>query len=175
MNDRLLAGCLLGVCVGTAALTVRAQDSVDGPNRPFRDELVENLVGDWKITRKIHGREVENSLQAEWVLQHQFLQLHMKDVADPPTYEAIVLIGYVNAEKRYVAYWCDTTGGQYSGEGHGIRSGNQIEFRFDFADGPFFNTFTWDATTKGWTFLMESVGKDGARVRFAEDVLRRPK
>jgi hypothetical protein len=53
----------------------------------------------------------------------QFLQIHMKDVADPPAYEALVLIGYAHADKRYVAHWCDTYGGKFSAVGHGRRSG----------------------------------------------------
>src|SRR5262245_174008 len=75
----------------------------DGPKRIFKDPFIENLAGDWKLTRKIRGKEVINTVQARWVLNHQFLQLHMKDTADPPAYEAIVLIGYVHSDKKYVA------------------------------------------------------------------------
>ena len=74
-------------------LTARADDPPDGPKRIFKDEFIENLAGEWKLTRKIRGKEVENKIKALWVLNHQFLQLHMKDVADPPAYEALVLIG----------------------------------------------------------------------------------
>jgi len=97
----------------------------------------------------------------------------MKDVADPPEYEALVLIGYAYADKRYVAHWCDTYGGKFSALGYGKRSGDSIEFEFHYPDGPFYNTFTWDAKTKGWTFKMENQNKEGKRVLFAEDTLRR--
>ena len=137
-------------------------------------ELIENLVGEWKLTRKIRGKEVENKVKAQWVLNHQFLQLDMKDTADPPAYEAIVLIGYVHADKKYVAHWCDTYGGKFSAVGYGKRSGDAIAFEFRYPDGPFYNTFTWDAKAKGWTFRMESQAKGGKRVLFAEDTLRRP-
>ncbi|HXO21976.1 MAG TPA: hypothetical protein VOA87_18835 [Thermoanaerobaculia bacterium] len=152
----------------------RAQDPPDGPKRIFKDDFIDNLAGEWKLTRKIRGREVANRVQAEWVLNHQFLQVHMKDVADPPEYEALVLIGYSHADKRYVAHWCDTYGGKFSGDGYGRRAGDAIEFAFQYPDGPFFNTFTWDPKSKGWTFRMESWGKDGKRTLFAEDTLRRP-
>jgi hypothetical protein len=156
-----------------ASFHTRADDPPDGPRRLFKDDFIENLVGEWKLTRTIRGKEVENSLKAEWVLNHQFLQLHMKDAADPPTYEALVLIGYKHAEKQYVAHWCDTFGGKLSGIGIGKRSRNSIEFEFQFPDAPFYNTFTWDPRDKAWTFRMENQNKDGKRVPFAQDNLRR--
>jgi hypothetical protein len=172
---KFLAGILLvsGV-LGLAQRPVRGDDAPDGPKRIFRDEFIDNLSGEWKLTRKIRGKEVENKVKAEWVLNHQFLQLHMTDVADPPAYEALVLIGYAHADKKYVAHWCDTYGGKFSAVGYGKRSGDSIEFEFLYPDGPFYNTFTWDAKTTGWTFRMESRRKDGKRALFAEDTLRRP-
>jgi hypothetical protein len=148
--------------------------SPNGAKQTFNDDLIENLVSDWKITRKIRGKEVKNRAAASWVLNHQFLELHMKDVAEPPTYEAIVLIGYDHVGPGYVAHWCDTYGGGFSAMGRGKRSGHSIEFQFQYPDGPFYNTFTWDPEAKGWTFRMESQRKDGKRALFAVDTLRRP-
>jgi hypothetical protein len=153
---------------------VGADEQDDGPKRIFKDSFIENLTGDWKLTRKIRGKEVLNTVKVLWVLNHQFLQIHMKDVAKPPAYEALALIGYAHADKKYVAHWCDTYGGKFSAIGHGKRSGNSIEFEFKYPDGPFYTTFTWDARAKGWTFRMESLNKDGKRVLFAEDRIRRP-
>ena len=168
MPRTLLVGLLL--VAGAAA----ADDPPDGPKRIFQDPFIDNLAGEWKLTRKIRGKEVHNTLKAEWVLNHQFLQLHMKDTANPPAYEAIVLIGYAHADRKYVAHWCDTYGGKFSAVGHGTRAGDSIEFQFQYPDGPFYNTFTWNPRAKGWTFRMESQGKDGMRAPFAEDTLRRP-
>ena len=175
MRSKCLASIFL--VVGAIVLiprSIRADEPPDGPKRIFKDDFIENLSGEWKLTRKIRGKEVENKVTAEWVLNHQFLQLHMKDLADPPTYEAIVLIGYAHADKKYVAHWCDTFGGKFSGVGFGQKTGESIEFEFHYPDGPFFNTFNWDAKAKRWTFRMESQAKDGKRVLFAEDTLRRP-
>ena len=165
----LLAGLLLLPALGHA----QAEDPPDGPKRIFRDDFIENLVGSWKLTRKIRGTQVENSVEAQWVLNHQFLQIHMKDLANPPTYEALVLMGYAHADQKYVAHWCDTFGGKYSGVGYGKRTGDSIVFEFKDGDSSFFNTFTWEPKTQVWTFKMENVGKDGQRVPFAEDTLRR--
>ena len=170
----LAAVLLMSLVAVTQPRTIRAEGPKDGPNRIFNDEFIENLSGDWKLTRKIRNTEVTNTCKAEWVLNHQFLQLHMKDVADPPSYEALVLIGYSHADKQYIAHWCDNYGGKFSAIGYGKRSGDSIEFQFEYPEGPFYNTFTWDAKAKGWTFRMESVEKNGKRALFAEDTLRRP-
>jgi hypothetical protein len=171
----LLASALLAFLVAASLPgTVRAEGPPDGPKKIFKDDFIENLTGDWKLTRKIRNTEVTNTVKAEWVLNHQFLQVHMKDVAEPPAYEALVLIGYSHADKQYVAHWCDNYGGRFSAIGYGKRSGDSIEFAFEYREGLFYNKFTWDAKVKGWTFRMESEEKDGKRALFAEDTLRRP-
>jgi hypothetical protein len=120
----------------------------------------------------MRGRTAENTLKAEWVLQHQFLRIHMKDVATPPSYEAMVFIGYDNASERYVAHWIDVFGGRFSETlGYGARDGNRIKFVFEYPDGPFHNTFTWDAEAKTWTFLMEQKDQTGKWKEFAVDQL----
>ena len=106
------------LCALTLTLVVfgfaRAQEPLDGRHRTFNDELLENLVGEWKLTRQIRGRSVENTVTVEWVLNHQFLRVHMKDVQKPPQYEAMVFIGYDNTSERYVVHWIDVFGGRAS-------------------------------------------------------------
>ncbi len=65
MQRSFLASILL--MSGVIALpqrTVRADDPPDGPKRIFKDEFIENLSGEWKLTRKIRGKEVENKVKA---------------------------------------------------------------------------------------------------------------
>jgi hypothetical protein len=162
--------CVL-LIAGSLALAA-GDEPADGPKVIFRDDFIDNLAGNWTITRQVRGKEVHNTMTAQWVLNHQFLQLHMKDTADPPQYEAIVLIGYSHADQQYIAHWCDTYGGKFSSTGKGKRIGNSIEFQFDY-ESPFFNTFTWDESARSWTFKMESQDKDGKRQLFAIDTLRR--
>lgn len=151
---------------------VNAQDPLDGPSRIFNDDLLNNLVGDWKLNREIQGRTAENAVTVEWVLNHQFLRIHMKDVKKPATYEAMVFVGYDNTSERYVAHWLDVFGGRFSETlGYGSRTGNAIKFVFEYPDGPFHNTFTWIAETKSWSFLMEHKNKAGKWVVFARDTL----
>lgn len=44
---------------------------------------------------------------------------------------------------------------------------------FQYPDGPFHNTFSWNPQTETWTLLAESEGKDGKRTFFAEDTVRK--
>jgi len=164
----ILAGLLL-----LAAIPARTQEPADGPQPIFRDALIDKLVGEWRLKRRIRERDVENTVSADWVLNHQFLRMHMKDVAEPPEYEALVYIGYRHAEQRYVVHWLDGYGGKFSAIGYGKRVGDTIAFVFQYDDGPFYNTFSWDARAETWTFTMEATGKDGKRELFAVDTLRR--
>jgi hypothetical protein len=171
----LLTGALMIVSLSLSGTFVRAQEPLDGPHRPFKDELLENLAGDWKLARQIRGQTLENTVQVDWVLNHQFLRIHMKDVATPARYEAMVFVGYDNTSDRYVAHWIDVFGGRFSETlGYGKRDGNSIKFVFEYPDGPFHNTFSWNAAGKTWTFLMEQKNKEGKWTTFATDTLRRP-
>jgi hypothetical protein len=176
MRNLFLCVVVVLTCLSLVVTTYPiAQEPLDGRDRVFRDELLDNLVGDWKLTRKIRGQSVENSARVEWVLNHQFLRIHMKDVSTPPNYEAMVFIGYDNTSERYVAHWIDVFGGRFSETlGYGTRSGNAIKFVFEYPDGPFHDTFTWNPKTRTWNFLMQSKDKTGKWEIFAEDSLRRP-
>src|SRR5262245_8308468 len=165
----------LGVllCVSASSRTpIAAQEPLDGRHRIFQDELLDHLVGDWKLTRQMRGQTAENTVKAEWVLQHQFLRVHMKDVATPPNYEAMIFIGYDNTSESYVAHWIDVFGGRFSETlGYGVRDGNRVKFIFEYPDGPFHNTFNWNAEAKTWTFLMEQKDRTGKWKEFALDQL----
>ena len=166
---------LLVMSFGLSERTVYAQEALDGPKHQFKDDFVENLVGDWKLTRQIRGETVQNTVKVEWLFNHQFLRIHMKDVATPAQYEAMLFIGYDNASERYVMHWIDVFGGRFSETlGYGKRDGNSIKFVFEYPDGPFLNTFTWNAADKTWTFLMEHKNKEGKWTTFATDTLKRP-
>jgi len=149
-----------------------AEEPKDGPRALFKDPFIENLTGEWDITRTIRGKVVHNKASAAWVLNHQFLQLHMTDVSSPPAYEAIVLIGYDHEAQEYIAHWCDVFGGRFSGIGRGRLLNSSVAFTFTYPDGPFINTFTWNAKDRTWTSYMENVSSSGVRQFFAEDTYR---
>ena len=154
---------------------------LDGPHRPMQDELLDHLVGEWKLTGKMGSRPVENQFQAAWVLNHQFLQLHFQDAAPEPKvghvpYEAMVYVGYDNASARYVAHWIDVFGGRFSETlGYGSREGNALKLTFEYPDGPFHNTMTWNPEAQSWHFLLQQKNAAGDWEDFAVEDLQKLK
>lgn len=163
---------LLAFLLSAAAL---AQDSaeLDGPKHQFQDPFLENLVGSWKLTGKVMGTGAEHEVDAEWVLNHQFLRIHEKDENLPKDgnvpYEATIMVGYDNASERYVAHWLDIYGGRFSETlGYGTRTNNEVRFVFEYPDGPFHTTFRWLPDNKQWQWLMETKTKSGQWKQFAD-------
>ena len=65
-----------------------------GPNRqqpPFKNELLDNLVGLWSFVPAPGGPPVRGGADAVWELGHQFLRLHQKEVDGP---ESVTYVGY---------------------------------------------------------------------------------
>lgn len=173
---RIIFACLL---LTLAAAPQNKLEPLDGVNRPFHDDLLDQLEGRWKITGIIVGQKREMDLTAEWVLNHQFLFLDEKDatfIAGKPGYEAHVYIGYDNASDRYVIHWIDIFGGRFSETlGYGMRAGNSIKFVFEYPDGPFHNTFTWNSGDNSWRFFLEQKGTDGKWKTFADQTASKTK
>lgn len=150
-----------------SSLVACAQESLDGPGHVFQDDLLDHLQGTWKATGPIRGRPAEVHVTAAWVLNHQFLHVHEKGVSSP--YEAEIYIGYDNASDRYVIHWIDIYGGRFSETlGYGTKSGDSIKFVFEYPDGPFRNTFTWDPKSKTWRFFLENKDTAGNWKTFAD-------
>src|SRR5947209_3347801 len=83
-----LAVSLVAVLACLPSSLCRAQEPLDGPKRIFKDDLLDNLVGKWQLTRKMKGREQQDTVDVEWILNHQFLRMHMKGQSTADNYEA---------------------------------------------------------------------------------------
>ncbi len=138
------------------------------------DSLLGHLVGTWRMTGTVRGRPVEYRLDARRVLRGQFVELHMVDVARPPTYEARVFLGVDSAGHRYVVHWLDGFGATYSiPPGFGEASGDTVRFSFAYADGPFRDLFAYDDLSDTWYVRLESGDTTGHWSLFAEYQVRR--
>jgi len=161
-----------------AGLLVTIPDGVIGeettPGKALNDPLLDKLVGDWNVARKFpSGRTAKNVVHAEWILQHQFIELHYRDAATPPSYEAIVLIGHDKLGKRYICHWADTFGGDYSADGFAAEEGsNSMDFKFTFHDGELTNRYAFDPKSGSWTSTIRQVEK-GEWKLFCEDTFTR--
>ena len=148
---------------------------VDGVTRPVRDSMLENLVGRWQLTRVMGGASAGSSVEAHWVLNHKFLELHyIPDRGSQQPYEAIVYIGFDNMSDRYVVHWLDIFGGRVSETiGFGARVANGLRLLFEYPDGPFTNTLSFDPATRSWNLLLRQKNQRGEWTTFATEQWRR--
>ncbi|HSE45608.1 MAG TPA: hypothetical protein VLA89_09820 [Gemmatimonadales bacterium] len=171
MPIRTLPGVVLLVTIAGAGPARAQVDSVppDGSHRIFRDSLLDQMVGPWEMRGTLRGESVEYRARADWVLNHQFLRLELQEVSSPPAYEALVFIGYDFSKDRYVAHWLDGFGGWASETlGYGQRRGEAIEFLFDYPNGLFQNTMTWDPDRQGWSLALRTKDRAGHWQPFAD-------
>jgi hypothetical protein len=133
----------------------------------FQDTLLDHLTGKWVLQGTIAGKETTHDIVAEWVLAHQYLQLHEvsreKNAAGGPAYEAIVFIGWDEPSRQYACLWLDVTGGgglSAQAIGHAKRRGDEIAFLFKGGDGNIFHTtFVYGGGSDSWRWLMDGEEK----------------
>ena len=114
--------------------------------------------------------------EGTWILQSQFLSLHMKDVSVPPAYEVNLLIGLDSTKNEYVAHWLDSFGGAGARVvGLGPLSPDKIEIVFPYPEQRFRNMFKYASDKDEWTLVIESEHADGHWSVFAQyAIARRP-
>jgi hypothetical protein len=147
---------------------------------PIQDPLIQRLAGTWVLRGTIAGSQTTHDVEATWVLEHQYLQLHEvareKDDKGRPAYEALVYIGWDKRTSSFACLWLDTTGGGGlvgEGIGHGTRAGDEIPFLFKAADGSLFHTtFAYDRGADAWRWIMDGE-QDGRPQPFARVTLTR--
>jgi hypothetical protein len=129
----------------------------NGPNQqqpPFKNELLDNLVGLWSFVAGAGGHPIGGGADVTWELGHQWLRLHQKEINGP---EAVTYIGYDTHDHRLVAIRLDNISARGAEtNGYGLQDGNSIVFTFDYATTQFRQTYAWDPQTKTWQFLVES-------------------
>lgn len=163
----------LGLLTTLLSLRMSAQAPTE-----WQDGLASHLAGSWKLEGHVMGNNAHHDVQADWVLNRQFLRIQEKTTAEAPAmerrYDAICYLGYDSISERYVLHLMDTFGGRFSETlGYGTRDGNQIRFVFEYPDGPFHNTYRWNAQENSWQWLMKQKDKDGKWAPFADLKLTR--
>jgi len=153
---------------------------VDGRGRVLSDDLLERLVGKWKISGNMVGRKLEQQADIKWVLNHQFLQIHFLDASPmpqdhTPKYDALVYLGYDNMSERYVIFWLDVFGGRFAETiGFGTKpSPDSIKFVFQYPDGPLHNTFSYNRENRTWTIKIVQKDAKGKWIDFATELLEK--
>jgi hypothetical protein len=65
------------ILVALAFLLLTFTSVAQGPTS-WHDDLVDHLAGRWKMEGTVLGKQAHHQVQAEWVLNHQFLRIHEK-------------------------------------------------------------------------------------------------
>lgn len=144
----------------------------------WRDQLVDQLAGKWKLEGTVMGKAAHHEVTADWVLNTQFLRLHEKTSPTAPKgeqpYEAYWFLGYDSVSERYVLHLMDVFGARSSETlGYGVRDGDEIRFTFEYPDGPFHTVFEWQPESGSWRWTMEQKNKAGKWAPFADLKLTR--
>lgn len=109
---------------------------------------LEPLVGSWDVSGQCWDKPGESPQSitgkddSEWVLGGRFVQCHANGSKGSTPFEGIGMLGYDNAQRKYVASWHDT-------ESTGIKT----------------ETGTYDSATKTFTFVGESKDENGQTVK----------
>ena len=170
---------ILVLWVSTAVfVTFAAVQTVFAQQPVLEDQLLNSLTGKWVLRGTIHKTSTTHDVDIQWVLHHQFVQIHEisreRLASDPakPQYEAIVMIGWDATKQQYVVYWTDVYGGGFSLRGYAEKKASSIPMVFSAGDGNFYTTFTYDDKTKTWRWDMDNE-KDGKRTEFARMTMTR--
>ena len=142
--------------------------------------LLDHLAGRWVMTGTIGGKQTTHDVDAEWVLEREYLQLHEvsreKETNGHPAYEAIVYLSWDARAKEIVCLWLDNTaGGGLSAQGlaHGALSADSIPLVFTLpGNETLHTTFQYDKAADLWRLTIDDV-KNGATDRFADVRLMR--
>jgi hypothetical protein len=134
-----------------------------GQQPTFHDELLDHFAGHWRLEGTIAGKKTIHDVDAEWVIEHQYLRFHeVSKEMNPqglPGYEATVYIGWDGTSSQYACVWLDTYGGLSPVSlGNAKRDGNRLPFLFK-EDGPFHTTFTYRPESDSWDWSMDNEDK----------------
>ena len=66
------------------------QQPIDGANAVLADPLLDKMVGHWTMNGKLMGRPTTHTVDAKWVLNHQFLEIHEWGDLQTPRLETVI-------------------------------------------------------------------------------------
>ncbi len=172
----LIRGMVCVLCSVLFCCSVSAEPEM--PSAPTA--LLNHLAGTWILRGTIAGKPTTHDVEATWVLNHEYLQLHEisreKNAGGGPAYEAIIYIGWDAKTQQYACLWLDSTSGDGLSSGVIARAnpaGDSIPFIFPLsASDQIRTTFSYDKAADTWQWLIDNVA-NGKTQRFADVRLNR--
>ena len=139
--------------------------------------MLDHLVGKWVLTGEIGHKKTTHDISAEWVLEHQYLEIHEtsreRKTDGAPAYDATIYIGWDAPTKRYACVWLDDFGDiSTQSIGRANLDGDSIPFVFiDVGDdNRVHTTFAYQRAANRWTMNIDQ-GPEGNLQPFARTVL----
>ena len=164
---------LTAILSALATFYAFAPTGLAAESAPLPEQVLERLVGSWKVTGTIRGQAISQTLTAKRILARRFVQLHFKGLkpmgkGEPP-YEARVVMGWDPKAKRFVGHWMDVFGaGASEPVGHGQLQGQALVMVYPYPSSHFRNTFRFDSKARQWRLLIEARKPDNTWATFAE-------
>jgi hypothetical protein len=132
------------------------EDTTDGR---FHDDLLNHLVGTWEVTGTANDNKFTATIQAEWVMSHQYLHIYEKSNEEIPwlhtPLEIEFFIGYNHISKRHIVHEISVFGsdGPYEGFCYAYCNGNEMKLVKKCESDS--NTitvqrFTWEPVSNSW-------------------------
>ncbi len=152
------------------AITSFAQNTADTTDHRFHDDLLDHLVGKWHDTATAHGSKFTSEIDASWVLNHQYLLIHLKSNEVVPWWhvqmEYYEYIGYNHYQQRYTVHGMSIEGDEDLSEGfsYGYRNGNDFKNIAKMsADTSVVQHLIWQPESNTWLIQSRAVinGKEG--------------
>jgi hypothetical protein len=110
----LLAGCSTNHHASNLESTAAPSASNEILTKPINESLLNRMIGKWVLQGQIDGKETTHDIDAEWVLNHEYLRLHEvsreRNANGDPAYEAIVFFSWDAHSGEYSCQWLDSTG-----------------------------------------------------------------
>jgi hypothetical protein len=175
-----LAGCSTSQHASQPKSKTTASVNDKIPAHPVTEELLDRLAGKWVLSGTIGGEKTTHDVDAEWLLNREYLRLHevsrARDSKGAPAYEAIVLISWDQRSGEYSCMWLDSTaGGGLSADtiARGKPGSDAIPFVFKLASGNFiYTTFAYARSSGTWQWMID-VEEHGKLQPFARVKLTR--
>jgi hypothetical protein len=160
-----------------AALTAASIAAAQQP--PVKSALLDHLEGKWTLQGPMAGRDAQHDVDAEWVLDHHYLQIHEisrhQNTQGKPDYQATIYIAWNDAAKQFAAVWLDDYGG-LTLESIGVADPKPNELHFIFKNDKgavvFSNDFLYDEKSDTWEWRLDNI-VDGAAKPFGRVKLTR--
>jgi hypothetical protein len=152
--------------------------SIAQSSAEWRDDLVDHMIGRWRLEGKIVGREAHHEVEAEWCsITSSSGSMKKRKMRRPLPRSAMKRFGSlatIRSASVMSRTLLDVFGGRFSETlGYGTRDGNAIHFVFEYPDGPFHTTFQWFPAKDTWQWLMTHKDKDGQWTEFGDLKLTR--